>query len=75
MGGDFGGEWTHVYVWLSPFTAHLKLSRHCDTPIEMKSIPTDTPPIENKKFKLKKFFFNSLQQKETKKIKISNKKH
>jgi len=25
MGGAFGGEWIHVYVWLSPFTVHLKL--------------------------------------------------
>ena len=25
MGGEFGGEWIHVYVWLSPFTVHLKL--------------------------------------------------
>ena len=25
----FGGEWIHVYVWLSPFTVHLKLSQHC----------------------------------------------
>ena len=29
MGGDFGGEWIHVYVWLSPFAVHLKLSQHC----------------------------------------------
>ena len=28
MGGEFGGEWTHVYGWLSPCTVHLKLS-HC----------------------------------------------
>ena len=21
--GGFGGEWVHVYVWLSPFTVHL----------------------------------------------------
>ena len=20
MGAEFGGEWTHVYVWLNPFT-------------------------------------------------------
>ena len=20
MGGELGGEWMHVYVWLSPFT-------------------------------------------------------
>ena len=29
IGGEFGGEWIHVYVWLSPFTAHLKLLQHC----------------------------------------------
>ena len=26
MGGEFGGEWIHVYAWLSPFTVHLKLT-------------------------------------------------
>ena len=25
MGWEFGGEWIHVYIWLSP----LKLSKHC----------------------------------------------
>ena len=29
MGGEFGGEWIHVYVWLSLFAVHLKLSQHC----------------------------------------------
>jgi len=29
MGGDFGGEWIHVYVWLSSFAVHQKLSQHC----------------------------------------------
>ena len=29
MGGEFGGEWIHVYVWLSPFAVHLKLSQQC----------------------------------------------
>ena len=31
MGGKSGGEWIHVYVyvWLSPFVLHLKLSQHC----------------------------------------------
>ena len=24
-----GGEWIHVYVCLSPFAVHLKLSQHC----------------------------------------------
>ena len=29
MGGWFGREWIYVYVWLSPFTAHLKQPQHC----------------------------------------------
>ena len=29
MGGEFGGEWTRAYVWLSPFAAPLKLSQYC----------------------------------------------
>ena len=29
MGGEFGGEWIHVNVWLSLFTVHLKSSQHC----------------------------------------------
>ena len=29
IGGEFGGEWIHVYVRLSPFPAHMKLSLHC----------------------------------------------
>ena len=28
MGGRFGGEWIHVYVWLSPFDVYLKPSQH-----------------------------------------------
>ena len=28
MGGEFWGEWIHVYLWLSPFAVHLKPSRH-----------------------------------------------
>ena len=28
MGGEFGGEWIHVYVWLSLFAVYLKLSRY-----------------------------------------------
>ena len=27
MGGTFGREWIHVYVWLSPLAVHLKLSQ------------------------------------------------
>ena len=29
MEGQFGGEWIHVYIGLSPRTVHLKLSQHC----------------------------------------------
>ena len=28
-GRGVGGEWIHIYVWLSPFTVHLKVSQHC----------------------------------------------
>ena len=27
-GAESGREWIHGYVWLSPFTVHLKLSQH-----------------------------------------------
>ena len=27
-GEGFGREWIHVYVWLSLFAVHLKLSEH-----------------------------------------------
>ena len=29
VGGEFGGEWIHICVWLSPFAVYLKLSQHC----------------------------------------------
>ena len=29
MGGEFGREWIHVYVWMSPFAVHPKLSQCC----------------------------------------------
>ena len=29
MGGEFGGEWIHRYVGLSPFAVLLKLAQHC----------------------------------------------
>ena len=28
-GRGVSGVWIHVYVWLSPFVVHLKLSQHC----------------------------------------------
>ena len=33
MGAGFRGEWTHVYVCLSPFAVYLKLSQHCELAI------------------------------------------
>ena len=27
-GMEFGGEWTHVYVWLNPLAVYLKLSQY-----------------------------------------------
>ena len=41
MGEEFGGEWLHVYVWLSPCTVHLKLAQLCKpaiSPNKMKSL-------------------------------------
>ena len=32
----FGEEWIHIYVWLSPFAIHLKLSQHCESVIQDK---------------------------------------
>ena len=29
IGGEFGEEWIHVYVWLSPFIVHQKLLQYC----------------------------------------------
>ena len=29
MEEEFGGEWIHVYVGLSPCAVHLKESQHC----------------------------------------------
>ena len=42
MGGKFGGEWRHVYIWLSHSTVHLKLLQHC--------LLISYTPIQNKKF-------------------------
>ena len=28
-GRGFGGEWMHVYVWLSRFAIHLKQPQNC----------------------------------------------
>ena len=38
MGGEFGGERRHAYVWLSPFAVHLKLSQSCSLAISQYKI-------------------------------------
>ena len=45
MGGEFGGDWINVYVWLNPFTVHLKLSQHGQS---------DTPQYKINSLKLKR---------------------
>ena len=54
MGGELGGEWIHVYVWLSLFAGHLKLSQHCSLAIlqykmlkKNKSTENATPSLES----------------------------
>ena len=36
MGGEFGGEWVHVYVWLSLFAVQLKLLLRGYNPMQNK---------------------------------------
>ena len=43
LGGEFGRECIHAYVWLSPFLVHLKLLQHC--------LFISYSPIQNKTFK------------------------
>jgi len=45
MGGELGGDWINVYVWLNPFTVHLKLSQHGQS---------DTPQYKINSLKLKR---------------------
>uniref|UniRef100_A0A8C2RMS0 Synaptotagmin-12 n=1 Tax=Capra hircus TaxID=9925 RepID=A0A8C2RMS0_CAPHI len=46
IGQRFGGEWIHVYGWLSPLIVHLNLSQHC--------LLISYTPVQNKKFKINK---------------------
>ena len=46
IGQRFGGEWIHVYGWLSPLIVHLHLLQHC--------LLISYTPIQNKKFKINK---------------------
>ena len=52
MGKEFGGEWIHVYVWLSPFAVYLKLSQHCYSAIlqyKIKNLKEKKRYIDKKK--------------------------
>ena len=47
MGGEFGGEWMHVYGWLSRFAVHLKLPQHSvligyESESERRSVVSDS---------------------------------
>ena len=48
------GEWIHVYVWLSPFAVHLKISQHCSSAVLQYK-------INAQKLKKKKTLYNGLQ--------------
>ena len=47
MGGEFGGEWIHVYVWPSPFSVHLKPSQHCQSDILQYTIKSFKRSLKN----------------------------
>ena len=55
MGEEFEGEWIHIYVRLSPFAVHQKLSQHLVSHACMRacviSRSINYTPIQNKKFK------------------------
>ena len=38
MGGEFEGEWIHVYAWLSPYVVHWELTQHCELAISQYNI-------------------------------------
>ena len=38
MGGEFGGEWIHAYLWLSPFAVHLKQSQDYESAVPQYKI-------------------------------------
>ena len=38
MGQEFGGEWIHMHVWVSPSPVYLKLSQRCESAIPQYKI-------------------------------------
>ena len=47
MGGEFGGEWIHVYVWLSLFAVHHNLG----SPETITTLLISYTLIQNENFK------------------------
>ena len=69
-GGEFGGEWIHVYLWLSPFAIYLIVNRlHHNTKkkrLKKKSQEQDTAnPITLRRKKAKEWevsiYFSPIQ--------------
>ena len=52
IGGEFGGEWVHVYIQLSPFTVHVKLIQHYQSAILQYKISLKTAKIADYYLKL-----------------------
>ena len=60
-GGGFGRERIPVYVWLSPFAAHLKLPQHCQSTVPQYRIKSSQEK-ENKKEKCPLFTLDLIIQ-------------
>ena len=46
MGGEYGGEWIHVYVWLSPVATGIANY----SPETITALLVGYTPIQDKKF-------------------------
>ena len=48
MGGEFGGEWKHVYVWLNPFTLQFSsVAQPCPTLCDPMDCSTPGFPVHH----------------------------
>ena len=46
MEGEFGGEWIHVYVWLSPFAVHLNYHNAFNRDLPNPGIEPGSPALQ-----------------------------
>ena len=60
MGGEFGGEWVHVYVWLA-YTLHR-------SPETITTLLTGYTPVQNKIFKKNNNSIQIINTKKTRRI-------